>query len=72
MPEQTGEVIASLAFVVEDDGFDQWMFAASKQQVRKIPTTGLSSPGPQTVAWAKQIANVLVAKGQDDLFDLAQ
>jgi len=72
MPERTDEVIASLAFVVEDDGFDRWMFAANNQLVRKILTTGLASPNPETITRARQIANVLVAKGQSDLFDLTQ
>lgn len=71
LPGQVDEVISAIHFILQDKGFDQWMFAQKNTAVKEIIEAGLNAANPETVERAKECANILVSRNQKDVLDLA-
>lgn len=68
--DETDSVIATMHAILEDEGFDQWMFMQYGEPVKAILRAGLASTNPKTAELARECANILVSRNHKDVLEL--
>jgi hypothetical protein len=70
--DETDDVIACFHAILEDDGFDQWIFLQNGEPVKAILRAGLASANPKTAELARECSNILVSRNHKDVLELVR